>query len=96
MSVRKDNDRIQVPPTFLIPKAIKHFLASESSRVISVCPYWVSATFWTMLLQNQIHFHLFVKDFLIIEDVQRYVKLGDNKNSHIGSENLRDFSSFFF
>ena len=39
-----------------------------------------------MLLQNQMHFHLFVKDFLLIEDVQRYAKLEDYKNSYIRFE----------
>ena len=79
-----------VPPIFLIPKAIKCFLAYESSsRAILVCPYWVSATFWPLFLQNQIHFHLFVEDFQIIKDVQRCVKLGDNKNSYIGLEKFK-------
>ena len=52
---------------------------------MTIGPYWVSATFWPMLLQNQIYFHLFVKDFFMIEDVQIYIKLGDNKNSYTGS-----------
>ena len=60
-----------VPPIFLIWKAIKYLLASKSSfRAILVCPYWASTSFWPMLLQSKIHFHLFVQDFLVIDDVQ--------------------------
>ena len=44
-----------------------------------------------MLLQNKMHFHLFIKDFLIIDGVQRFVKLGDTKNSYIGSEKFKGF-----
>ena len=87
-----NKNNLLVPLIFLIPKAFKHFLASESSsRAILVCPYWVSTTFWSMLLQNKIHFHLFVKDFLITDDVQRYVKLGDNENSCIASDKFKEF-----
>ena len=69
-----------------------NLLAAQSSfRAILVWRYWVSATFWPMLAQNQIHFYLFVKDFLIIEDVQKHVKLGDNNNSYIGSEKFKGF-----
>ena len=44
-----------------------------------------------MILQNQMHFHLLIKDFVLIEDLQRYVKLEDNKNSYIGSEKFKGF-----
>ena len=86
-----END-ILAPPIFLIPEAFKYFLASESSsRAILVCPYWVSATFWSMLLKNKIHLHLFVKGFMITDDMERYVKLGDIVNCYIGSEKFKAF-----
>ena len=39
-----------MPPTYLIPRAIKHFLKSLlKSKAIIICPYWPSAPFWPLL-----------------------------------------------
>ena len=84
-----NENNLLVPPIFLIPKTIKHFLSSNyQSRAILVCPYWPSATFWPLLLDKSCNFRSFIKDYFIISNVQEYIKLGDNKSSFIGSESF--------
>ena len=50
-SVELSNEaNLLVPPTYLIPRAIKHFLKSlTKSKAILICPYWPSAPFWPLL-----------------------------------------------
>ena len=38
----------------------------------------------------------FVKDYFIIKDATRYIKLGDYKESHIGSENFKGYFIAFY
>ena len=41
-----DQANLLVPPTYLIPRAIKHFLKSlTKSKAILICPYWPSVPF---------------------------------------------------
>jgi len=83
-------NNLLVPPVFLLPKTINHFVACKnSSNAILVCPYWTSASFWPLLLESPKYFHSFVKDFILIEDPQSFVKLGNNKKSLIGSDKFK-------
>ena len=69
-----------VPPTYLIPRAIKHFLKSfTKSKAILICPYWPSAPFWPLLASGQDTYFPFVKDVYLIENPATCIKLGDNK-----------------
>ena len=80
-------NNLLVPPVYLIPKTITHFLASKfSSKAILLCPYWPSSTFWPMLFKSEGIFQDFIEDVITIDDPIKYVKLGNNKASLIGSE----------
>ena len=69
-----------VPPTYLIPRAIKHFLKSlTKSEAILIYPYWPSAPFWSLLASGQDTYFSFVKDVYLIENPAACIKLGDNK-----------------
>ena len=69
-----------VPPTYLIPRAIKHFLKSlTKSKAILICPYWPSAPFWPLLASGHYTYFPFVKDVYMIENPVACIKLGDNK-----------------
>ena len=75
-----------VPPTYLIPRAIKHFLKSlTKSKAILICPYWPSAPFWPLLASGHDTYFPFVKDVYMIENPVACIKLGDNKISILGS-----------
>ena len=86
-----------VPPVYLIGKAIKHFCSSKTGcKAILICPYWASATFWPLIVTKFNSLQKFVKDYFIIEDARRYIKLGDYKKSYIGSENFKgSFIAFY-
>ena len=74
-----------VPPTYLIPRAIKHFLKSlTKSKAILIYPYWPSAPFWPLLPSGHDTYFPFVKDVYMIENPVAYIKLGDNKRSILG------------
>ena len=80
-----------VPPVYLIGKAIKHFCSPKAGcKAILVCPYWTSATFWPLIVTKFNSLQKFVKDYFIIKDPRRYIKLGDYKESYIGSENSKE------
>ena len=75
-----------VPPTYLIPRAIKHFLKSlTKSKAILICPSWSSAPFWPLLASGHDTYFPFVKDVYLIENQAACIKLGDNKKSILGS-----------
>ena len=86
-----------VPPVYLIGKTIKHFCSSKAGcKAILVCPYWTSATFWPLIVTKFNSLQKFVKDYFIIKDPRRYIKLGDCKESYIGSENFKEsFIAFY-
>ena len=70
-----------VPRTYLIPRAIKHFLKSlTKSKVILICPYWSSAPFWPLLASGHDTYFPFVKDVYLIENPATCIKLGETKN----------------
>ena len=65
-----------VPPVYLIPKTIKHFMSSQySAKAILLCPYWPSSTFWPLLLKAEGVFQIFINDIFLIEDDSKYIKL---------------------
>ena len=75
-----------VPPTYLTPRAIKHFLKSlTKSKAILICPYWSLAPFWSLLASGHDTYFPFVKDVYLIENPAACIKLGDNKKSILGS-----------
>ena len=86
-----------VPPVYLIAKTIKHFCSSKTScKAILVCPYWTSATFCPLIVTKFNSLQIFVKDYFIINDARRYIKLGNYKESYIGSENFKgSFIAFY-
>ena len=65
-----------VPPVYLISKTIHHFFASSSKvRAVLVCPPWLSATFWPLLLKKVNDFHEFVDQSFKLKDTTNYIKL---------------------
>ena len=54
-----NENNLLVPPVYLIPKTIKHFMSSKySAKAILVCPYWPSSTFWPLLFKAEGEFHV--------------------------------------
>ena len=75
-----------VPATYLIPRAIKHFLKSlAKSKAILICPYWPSAPFLSLIASGHHTYFPFLKDAYLIENPAACIKLGDNKKSILGS-----------
>ena len=77
-------------PVYLIPKLILHFMSSQySAKGILACPYWPSSTFWPLLFKVDGEFQSFIKDVFVIQDVPKYTKLGNYKESLIGSDKFQ-------
>ena len=56
-----------VPPTYLIPRPVKHFLKFlTKSKAILICPYWPSAPFWPLLVSVHDTYSPLVKDVYLI------------------------------
>ena len=69
---------------------IKHFMSSKySTKAILVCPYWPFSTFWPQLFKTEGEFQSFIKDVFVIEDVPKYIKLGNSKELLIGSDKFQ-------
>ena len=60
-----------------------------SAKVILVCPYWRSSTFWSLLFKAEGELQSFIKDVFLFEDVPKYIKLGNYKESPIDSDQLQ-------
>ena len=85
-----NENNLLVLPVYLIPKTIKHFMSSKySAKTILVCPYWLSSTFWPLLFKAEGEFQSFIKDIFVIEDAPKYIKLGNYKESLIGSDQFQ-------
>ena len=86
-----------VPPVYLIGKTIKRFCSSKTGcKAILVCPYLTSATFWPLIVTKFNSLQKFVRGYFIIKHARRYIKLGDYKESCIGSENFKgSFRAFY-
>ena len=64
-------------------------LSQYSAKAILVCPYWPSSTFWPLLFKAEGVFQSFIKDIFLIEDGSKYIKLGNYKESLIGSDQFQ-------
>ena len=49
----------------------------DSAKAILVCPYWPSSTFSPLLFKAEGEFQSFIEDVFIVEDVLKYIKLGN-------------------
>ena len=63
-----------------------------SAKAMLVCPYWSSSAFWPLLFKVEGEFQSFIEDVFVIEDVLKYIKLVNYKESLIGSDQFQ--SSF--
>ena len=62
---RVKRSKFLVPPTYLIPRAIKQFLKSLTrSKTILICPYWPPAPFWSLLALSHDTYFPFVMSFI--------------------------------
>ena len=85
-----NENNLLVPPVYLIPKTIKHFMSSKySAKAILLCPYWPSSTFWPLLFKAGGAFQSFIKDVFVIEDVSKYIKYITDKAVWSSSAILR-------
>ena len=64
-------------------------LSKYSAKAILVCPYRPSSTFWPLLFKSKGEFQSFIKDVFVIEDAPKYIKLGNYKESLIGSDQFQ-------
>ena len=81
-----------VPPTYLIPRAIKHFLKLlTKSKAIFICPYWPSAPFWPLLASGHDTYFPFVKEVYMTKNPVTCINLGDNKRSILGSPTYQGY-----
>ena len=56
---------LMVPPTYLIAKCIKHFLAARGEvKGVIIIPFWPSAVFWPLLVDNEKSFRSFVVNYM--------------------------------
>ena len=56
-----------VPPVYLIPRVLVHFLNCKSHGVL-VVPFWPSSLFWPYLIQGNGAYKSFVVDFLFVQN----------------------------
>ena len=84
----KDEICLIVPPTSLITKTIKHFLASRGSvRGVLVTPYWPSSPFWPFLIDENQNFKPYVKAYRLLNS-SKVIVPGDTKNVIFGNDDL--------
>ena len=76
-----------VPPVYLIPRVLVHFL-NYKSRGVLVVPFWPSSLFWPYLIQGNGAYKSFVVDFLSVQNSRDVFVHGANKETCFG------FSSF--
>ena len=78
-----------VPPVYLIPKAIKHFLASRGrTKGVLIVPFWPSAVFWPYLIKREGIFKDFVRETIFYRDSRHFVSQGEYKGSVLGDGKL--------
>ena len=76
-----------VPPVYLIPRVLVHFLNCKSRGVL-LAPFWPSSLFWPYLIQGNGVFKSFVKDFLFVENGRDVFVRGGNKETCFGSSSF--------
>lgn len=74
-----------VPPIKLIPKTVKHVCLSGCRAILTV-PFWPSAVFWPLLINENGNFRPFVSDYVYIENGKDVFEQGLNKLSLFGSD----------
>ena len=66
-----NKNNLLVPPVYLIPKTIKHFMSSKySAKTILVCPYWLSSTFGHCYLKRRESFRASLRTYLLLRMLQ--------------------------
>ena len=59
--VKSSENNLFIHTVYLIPKTVKHFMSSKySSKVILMCSYWPSPTFWPLLFEADGEFQSFI------------------------------------
>ena len=77
---------LMVPPTFLIARCVKHFLACKGNvSGVLIVPFWPSATFWPFLVNEKQNFKEFIKEYLFFPSTRELLLLGEFKGSLMGS-----------
>ena len=77
-----------VPPVYLIPRVLVHFLNCRS-RGILIVPFWPSSLFWPYLIQGKSAYKSFVVDFLFVQNGRDLFVHGANKETCFGSSSFR-------
>ena len=76
-----------VPPIYLIPRVLMHFLYCQSRGVL-VVPFWPSSLFWPYLIQEDGAFKSFVVDILFVQNGSDVFVQGANKETCFGSSSF--------
>ena len=83
-----------VPPIYLIPHVLMHFLYCQSRGVL-VVPFWPSSLFWPYLIQEDGAFKSFVVDILFVQTGSDVFVQGANKETCFGSSSFSTPVLFF-
>ena len=70
-----EGENCWLTPISLIPKTIRYLQTVRTCATLIV-PYWVSATFWPLLIDGQGHFLQFVVDVKLFSDARGIFKEG--------------------
>ncbi|XP_078688642.1 uncharacterized protein LOC144920363 [Branchiostoma floridae x Branchiostoma belcheri] len=73
------------PPVRMIPRVIKHMQDCKAFGTLIV-PLWKSASFWTMLCKDGVHFDTFVHDFVDLRVYKNLFRKGMSKNTLFGNK----------
>ena len=76
-----------VPPIYLIPRVLMHFLYCQSRGVL-VVPFWPSSLFWPYLIQEDGAFKSFVVDILFVQNGSDVFVQGVNKETCFASSSF--------
>ena len=77
----KNENCLLVPPVCVVGMALRHLRLCKARGVL-VVPYWPSAAYWPLLLND---FHSDIKDFLKVKG-KNVLRHGLNENSLLGSD----------
>ena len=67
-----------VPPVYLIPRVLLHFLNCKSRGVL-VVPFWPSSLFWPYLIQGNGAYKSFVVGFCLSRMAEMFLCMGQTK-----------------
>ena len=80
----EDEFCLLVPPVCIVGTTLQHLRVCRGKGVL-VVPFWPSAAFWPMLIND---FNVFIKDFLKVKG-KNVLKHGYNCNSLLGSQDFK-------